>query len=211
MAAIKYSGAGYRIMLPGLILASWKGWQSWRQLCQLKNIFLMLRVWIALVVALHASSSLRAPLAVAARPHNSPQKSIGWLVNNISTSCNSIVIDLLIHPEKTPFRKNQMRHSRAKGPPRLMIVDPDYRVQTGGVAYTAEKLSDFMRRGLHHYYNIARQQVHYPGDPNPPPNTSPLASYAETHNFALLDGRCDGYWLISSHLPSMNSRLRKNS
>ncbi|KAJ7725788.1 hypothetical protein B0H16DRAFT_1241805, partial [Mycena metata] len=57
------------------------------------------------------------------------------------------------------------------------------------IADKAEKLDDFIRRGLYSYYNKDQRRVHYPMDQNPAPNTSPLASHAEIYNFALLDGR----------------------
>ncbi|KAJ7084549.1 hypothetical protein B0H15DRAFT_747888, partial [Mycena belliarum] len=57
------------------------------------------------------------------------------------------------------------------------------------IANKAERLSDLERLGLLRYYNTAGSRVHFPLDPNPTANTSPLASHAETYNFALLDGR----------------------
>ena len=35
------SGVGYRFMLPGTILASWRSWLTWRQVRHDENIFLM--------------------------------------------------------------------------------------------------------------------------------------------------------------------------
>ncbi|KAJ7305462.1 hypothetical protein DFH08DRAFT_825153 [Mycena albidolilacea] len=63
------------------------------------------------------------------------------------------------------------------------------RVKAGSIADKAEKLDDLIRQGLEYYYNKDQPQVHYLLAVNPSPNTSTLASHAETYNFALLDGR----------------------
>ncbi|KAJ7755298.1 hypothetical protein DFH07DRAFT_773413 [Mycena maculata] len=62
-------------------------------------------------------------------------------------------------------------------------------VKAGTITQKAEKLPDVLPRSLERYYNKVAPQVHQPLATDPPPNTYPLSSYAETYNFALLDGR----------------------
>ncbi|KAJ7453008.1 hypothetical protein B0H11DRAFT_2326851, partial [Mycena galericulata] len=65
--------------------------------------------------------------------------------------------------------------------------DTGLRVQAGTVANTAKKLSDQTRAALKQYYNREEQQVSFPREETP--GTSALHSFAETYNYALLDGR----------------------
>ncbi|KAK7059460.1 hypothetical protein R3P38DRAFT_2758890 [Favolaschia claudopus] len=63
------------------------------------------------------------------------------------------------------------------------------RVVPGNVAHKSEKLDDWIRYGLEHFYNKDGPRVHFLLAANPAPNTEPLSDHARTYEWVLLDGR----------------------
>ncbi|KAJ7236514.1 hypothetical protein C8J57DRAFT_1247758 [Mycena rebaudengoi] len=111
---------------------------------------------------------------------------------------DSVMDSLLSDPNSTPFERSfiQLLSRDGDGGEAMGTIQDaardeqsTHRVQAGSIAQKAEKLSDHIRRGLWHYYNQERPQVHFPLESNPNPNTTSLSSHADTYNFALLDGR----------------------
>ncbi|KAJ7199345.1 hypothetical protein C8J57DRAFT_1104501 [Mycena rebaudengoi] len=62
-------------------------------------------------------------------------------------------------------------------------------IRFGRIADKSHRLLDLHRVGLERFYNAHETLVHQPLDEDPPPNTVPLHTHAQTYNFALLDGR----------------------
>ncbi|KAK7059313.1 hypothetical protein R3P38DRAFT_2430742, partial [Favolaschia claudopus] len=72
---------------------------------------------------------------------------------------------------------------------RNQLDEVSSRVIPGNVAHNSEKLDDWIRYGLEHFYNKDSPRVHFLLAANPAPNTEPLSDHARTYEWVLLDGR----------------------
>ncbi|KAK6984573.1 hypothetical protein R3P38DRAFT_2575729, partial [Favolaschia claudopus] len=100
----------------------------------------------------------------------------------VSNHCAATLMHIhLVADEKSLSRSGMRRCNQ--------LDEVSSRVIPGNVAHNSEKLDDWIRYGLEHFYNKDSPRVHFLLAANPAPNTEPLRDHARTYEWALLDGR----------------------